>query len=831
MCYLFDGITFWYKVSYTNIQKKQGYINKFLLDIIYGKFIFEFIKYNRLEVMKKIVIALALLLIVGIGYCTVLNESFTDTQFPPDGWSSPSTSWKREVSQVHSAPGSACSGCQTGTWWLVTPRLRPTAENHIFSFWYKNAADGSGWDVSGEYTDVLVSTTTNFSNATVLWHGTSSMFKTLWQQCTIDMSYYIDINIYIAFKHVATGINYHYIDDITGLNISYTSVPNPAVIQYPANGDIAFTTTLLSWSSNGGMPTYYDVYLDTVNPPQTLVSSHQTLKTYKATDLSYSSTYYWKVIPYNELGPANNCPIWSFTTPTATQLAESFERSFPPYGWMANEWFNSSDAKDGNYSAFTYGSATTQYVLSTPRLIITPTSNLTFWVKCANDLGSLQIVYSANRTSWFVLNTISFDYSTYSKWIKKTISLSSLAGENYYIGFRSGTTSDDAKYYVDAVLGPDMPVVVPGQPSLSIPQNNATNVILSPSFKWSSPTVGSPATGYKLYLGLSNPPEYFTDSSKTSYVMTDTLEYNTTYYWTVSALNSAGEGLQAPVRSFTTKSPPPPNAPALVSPENNTIDVEIYPTLTWTAPSIDAEHGGATHYKLYYRTSTKEEYSIDNVTETYYTFTESLDYNTTYYWKVAGINSSGEGTPSEEWQFTTEEQPYQTLVIPLKTGWNLISSWVIPPDLSIEVLFEDLRDLDYLEKIQDDLGNYYVMDINEQWQNTIGNYQMDKGYYVLVNNICEFLIDGNYVELPVTIDLNAGWNIIPYLYPNSQEAWSLISPLIDSGVLIKVQDETGNKIVKDLYGEWINEIGLFKEGKSYYILVSESCQINYNVVE
>lgn len=132
-------------------------------------------------------------------------------------------------------------------------------------------------------------------------------------------------------------------------------------------------------------------------------------------------------------------------------------------------------------------------------------------------------------------------------------------------------------------------------------------------------------------------------------------------------------------------------------------------------------------------------------------------------------------------------------------------------------------------KIQDDLGNYYAMDIYGQWQNTIGNYQMNKGYYVLVNNDCELHITGNPIELPVTINLITGWNIIPYLYHNSQDALTFITPLIDTDALVKVQDESGHKIVKNIYGEWISDIEFFAESEAYYVLVSEPCQFTYQI--
>ena len=35
-------------------------------------------------------------------------------------------------------------------------------------------------------------------------------------------------------------------------------------------------------------------------------------------------------------------------------------------------------------------------------------------------------------------------------------------------------------------------------------------------------------------------------------------------------------------------------------------------------------------------------------------------------------------------------------------------------------------------------------------------------------------------------------------------------------------------IVKNIGGEWFNEISLFEEGEAYYIQVSESCQFTYS---
>lgn len=170
---------------------------------------------------------------------------------------------------------------------------------------------------------------------------------------------------------------------------------------------------------------------------------------------------------------------------------------------------------------------------------------------------------------------------------------------------------------------------------------------------------------------------------------------------------------------------------------------------------------------------------------------------------------------------------HPTQVIPLKTGWNLVSSWVIPPDMALEAVFEDLREDGYLIKVQDENGNFYLKPTNSEWINEIGPYKMEEGYYVQVNQDCNLVIEGQCVLLPMTVELRAGWNIIPYPYSISQVALDVLQPLIDENTLLKAQDEDGNFIIKNAMGGWDDEIGIFEEGKGYYILVSVDTSMTF----
>ncbi len=70
----------------------------------------------------------------------------------------------------------------------------------------------------------------------------------------------------------------------------------------------------LSWQAATGA-NGYNVYLDTDSTFTSVTPIDQTATSYDYSGLDYSTTYYWKVVPYNVVGtPTEGVEIWSFTT-------------------------------------------------------------------------------------------------------------------------------------------------------------------------------------------------------------------------------------------------------------------------------------------------------------------------------------------------------------------------------------------------------------------------------------------------------------------------------------------------------------------------------------
>jgi hypothetical protein len=327
-----------------------------------------------------------------------------------------------------------------------------------------------------------------------------------------------------------------------------TTPPLAPTLVNPVNGGYTIDGDELYWSATpgGADATDYDVYFGTtVDPP--LVASNQTETSYVPT-LQPGTTYYWKVVANNAIGSSPASEVWSFSTPGANQLAESFEdTTFPPPGWYVDGWSrNTTYAKHGDVSAAAYSSSC---LLRTPMLSVVNGSSLNFWTRSGSINGILQVEYSTNGTDWTQLGT-DITFAESGIWYNQDIDLGSLTPGNYYFGLR---TAYSTSYYVDMVIGPEIAEVPPGAPTLVSPADAATFVSVTPTFTWNAPTTGGLPTSYNIYCDDgSNPTTLIGTSTTTSFTPENPLPYGSILYWTVAATNASGHGPTATPNSFTT---------------------------------------------------------------------------------------------------------------------------------------------------------------------------------------------------------------------------------------------------------------------------------------
>jgi len=207
--------------------------------------------------------------------------------------------------------------------------------------------------------------------------------------------------------------------------------------------------------------------------------------------------------------------------------------------------------------------------------------------------------------------------------------------------------------------------------TLTSPQDKAPGVgtlrdteISSVSLDWETL---EGATEYEWQLDcdtdFSTAPVPFEGDTKASSAQLPTLEPDTTYYWRVR-VNEPTLSRWSDKWSFTTSLGTEATAPKLLYPEAGASEVPLKPVLQWNAVA------GAEKYELIVSTGAALSNPSILKTDSYalpstaWECNISLNYNTTYYWKVRAISDDTCSAWSAVGAFTTESQPAETLAPP-----------------------------------------------------------------------------------------------------------------------------------------------------------------------
>ena len=156
--------------------------------------------------------------------------------------------------------------------------------------------------------------------------------------------------------------------------------------------------------------------------------------------------------------------------------------------------------------------------------------------------------------------------------------------------------------------------------------------------------------------------------------------------------------------------------------------------------------------------------------------------------------------------------------VDLQAGWNIVSLNVVPENESISSVLSDIHsDLVLAESGN---GNVYYPEYN---MNGITSWEADEAYRVFVESGTSLDVEGlAVIPAAIPIDLQGGWNLVPYLLDTQQPVEVALQSLGDR--LVMVKDEDGRLYDR---AKGVDQIGDMVPGDGYQVYVNGPATLRY----
>ena len=333
--------------------------------------------------------------------------------------------------------------------------------------------------------------------------------------------------VFVAFQGVAEGGGSIYVDTVVVAD--FPPAP-PACVTAPAppDGSIGVDRDAnISWSASASAAGY-KVFFGTDNPPTNIANGRDlgNATAYDPGSVSYDTSHFWRIAPYNVFGEAADCPLWSFTTQANPILVTTFPHTENldgvtapalPAGWtVANgaidngaQWATATLSTRSTPNAMRISGASAgldDWFFSPPlQLAGGTTYGIEFYYRAfrSDSMEQMEVFWGtapspAGMTGGQVWSRSRFDNTTYARGLSTAI-IPATSGV-YYIGWhaisapnqRGGIRVDD--------ISIGYPPSCADTPS---PGDGATGVSRNADLSWSA---AASASGYKLYFGTDSPP-------------------------------------------------------------------------------------------------------------------------------------------------------------------------------------------------------------------------------------------------------------------------------------------------------------------------------------
>lgn len=360
--------------------------------------------------------------------------------------------------------------------------------------------------------------------------------------------------------------------------------------------------------------------------------------TFNAINLSYNTTFYWRV----RAKKGNSNSNWS--------EARSFsvkEQDLPAPNLIQPQNLASNISLTPTLKWNKIDIAT-NYLLQVSR-------NSSFSILIVNELNIIDTTYSItnslNPNSQYYWRVAAFHQSVLSQWSNV---------------WRFTTQDETIK-----------------APQLASPANNAVNVPLTANFHWISV---QNATSYHFQLSLSKEFSILVKDEQEllqTNIIVKELSYNKNYYWRVRAKKNNNFSDWSETWNFSTiKNQDTLQAPILISPLNNSNEVALRPTFVWSK----IEKATSYHIQIS-KLSDFSSLTFENNILTGTTFISGeLELNTNYYWRVKCYNEEQISSNwSEVWTFKTIKE----VIISPPEDWKYVNNTGNSSNILLQKAFSD----------------------------------------------------------------------------------------------------------------------------------------------
>jgi hypothetical protein len=194
----------------------------------------------------------------------------------------------------------------------------------------------------------------------------------------------------------------------------------------------------------------------------------------------------------------------------------------------------------------------------------------------------------------------------------------------------------------------------PDTPSLPDPADGEEDVSTSKNLYWRSTDPFGDPIYFDIYLGLDSIPPLVRARHPYSAYNPQQLIENARYYWRIVAEDSSGNRAEGPLWHFTTGTPGGgqlPPVPTSPRPDSGQMDVSpYYLNLHWFYDDYDADPAT---FSIYFGNTDPPPFLLNTTHNSYYFIDDTLQFNTTYYWRIKVTDIFGDSASGPVWCFTT----------------------------------------------------------------------------------------------------------------------------------------------------------------------------------